>query len=63
MIKTPQTKIIIKIFLEQIDQTDQYIACRVVVSKTKPLFKNQFIFCQKHVKARIHTFFIQFVKN
>ena len=42
---------------------DQWMACRVVVSKTKLLFNKQFIFCQKRVKARIHTFFIQFVKN
>ena len=39
------------------------IACRVVASKTKLLFKKQFIFCLKHVKGRIHTFFIQFAKN
>ena len=42
---------------------DQWMACRMVVSKTKSLFNKQFLFCQKRVKARIHTFFIQFVKN
>ena len=39
------------------------MACRTVVSKTKLLFKKQFIVYQKRVKARIHTFFIQFARN
>ena len=31
--------IVIKIFLDQINKTDQWVACRVIASKTKLLFK------------------------
>ena len=52
-----------KIFPDQIIQTDKCMAYRVLASKSKLLFKNQPIFCQKRVKSRAHTFFIQFAKN
>ena len=62
--KNSANKIIVnKIFLDQINKTDEWVACRVIASKTKLLFKKYFILYQKPVKPRMLLFFIQFLKT
>ena len=47
--------IVIKMFLDKIYWTDKCMTYKVFVSKTKLLFKKQFLFSQKRVKARIQN--------